>query len=302
MKRKVSIPASADGLRLAAIVEAPEKPKAVVQFVHGMCEHKERYVPFMEYLASMGYACVIHDNRGHGESVKSMDDLGYMYDGGWRALVEDVRLVNEWIREEYPGLRCFLFGHSMGSMIVRSFVKRYDDMVDGLFVCGSPSYNPASAIARWVCGLMMWCGAGHCRPALIQKLAFDGFNKPFAKDGYPSAWVCSDKDVLEAYHSDPYCSFIFTANGFHNLFALMQDCYSKKGWGCRNAAMGVHFLSGGNDPCRISDRHFLKAVERMDRYYNTDYRLFSGMRHEVLNETDKYLVWEYVAGLIDRAL
>ena len=69
MQRKVSIPASADGLRLAAIVEAPEKPKAVVQFVHGMCEHKERYVPFMEYLASMGYACVIHDNRGHGKTL-----------------------------------------------------------------------------------------------------------------------------------------------------------------------------------------------------------------------------------------
>lgn len=292
--QKITIPSSADELQLSVMVNAPKEPKAIFQIVHGMCEHKERYIPFMEYLVSQGFVCVIHDHRGHGESVKAKEDLGYMYDGGWKALVEDVRVVNEWIKGQYPGLKCVLFGHSMGSMVVRSFVKRYDDRVDELFVCGSPSYNPASVIAKWLCGLMVKCGLGHSRPRLIQKLSFDGFNRRFAKEGFSSAWVCSDKNVLEAYHNDPYCTFIFTANGFYNLFALMQDCYSDKGWGVKNKNMPVHFISGTDDPCLISRGEFEKAVGKMSKFYAVDSCLFDGMRHEVLNEVNKKEVWNNI--------
>lgn len=291
---KITILSSADELQLSALVAVPAVPKAIMQIVHGMCEHKERYIPFMEYLCSMGFVCVLHDHRGHGESVKAKEDLGFMYDGGWSAMVEDVKVVNEWVRARYPGLKCVLFGHSMGSMVVRSFVKRYDDLVDELFVCGSPSYNPASVIAKWLCGLMVKCGLGHSRPRLIQKLSFDGFNRRFAKEGFSSAWVCSDKNVLEAYHNDPYCTFIFTANGFYNLFALMQDCYSDKGWGVKNKNMPVHFISGADDPCLISRGEFEKAVGKMKKHYAVDARLFEGMRHEVLNEVNKKDVWNNI--------
>lgn len=291
---KITILSSADELQLSALVAVPAVPKAVMQIVHGMCEHKERYIPFMEYLCSLGFVCVIHDHRGHGESVKAKEDLGFMYDGGWSAMVEDVKVVNEWVRARYPELKCVLFGHSMGSMVVRSFVKRYDDLVDELFVCGSPSYNPASIIAKWLCGLMMMCGAGHRRPWLIQKLAFDGFNKPFAKEGYASAWVCSDKGILEEYHHDPLCTFIFTANGFYNLFSLMQDCYGEKGWGMKNPKLPVHFISGAEDPCRISDKAFGEAVEKMKKHYTVDAHLFENMRHEILNETNKGEVWNNI--------
>lgn len=294
MKDKV---VAQDGLRLSVIVKSAEKPKAIVQIVHGMCEHKERYEVFMDYLVEQGYVCVIHDLRGHGESVKCCDDLGYMYDGGWEALIDDVKKINEWIKAQYPDLKCVLFGHSMGSLIVRSYAKRYDDTIDVLFVCGSPSYNPACVIAKWMCKLMMLCGAGHSRQGLIHHLAFDGFNKPFRNEGYKSAWVCSDKDVLEQYHHDSLCQFVFTANGFYNLFSLMQDCYSETGWSMRNLKLPVHFLSGKEDPCKISDKAFYKAVEKMGRRYTTDSHLFEAMRHEVLNETDKHLVWNYITNV-----
>lgn len=76
--------ASADNLDLAvAYIEPKGNPRGIVQLVHGMCEHKERYYPFMEFLSENGYVCVIHDHRGHGGSVKCADDLGYMYEGGW---------------------------------------------------------------------------------------------------------------------------------------------------------------------------------------------------------------------------
>ena len=84
-----------DGLPLSLCMALPddEQPVALVQLAHGMAEHKERYLPFMEYLAQHGYASVINDHRGHGASVRSEKDLGYFYEGGADALVKDLRQI-----------------------------------------------------------------------------------------------------------------------------------------------------------------------------------------------------------------
>ena len=103
------VPGSTDKVDLSTLVIAPESPKAVLQLVHGMAEHKERYVPFMNYLAENGYACVICDLRGHGASVTSKEDLGWMGKGGMNALVNDVHCVTDWAKAKYPGLPFFLF-------------------------------------------------------------------------------------------------------------------------------------------------------------------------------------------------
>ena len=96
MIQNFSLPASSDSLRLAGIEVAPDSggPKGIVQLLHGMCDHKERYLPFMRFLASQGFVCVIHDHRGHGASVRDGSDLGFMYRGGWRAMVDDAHEVN----------------------------------------------------------------------------------------------------------------------------------------------------------------------------------------------------------------
>ena len=80
----------------------------------------------MEYLAEAGYVAAIHDCRGHGKSVKASADLGYMYGGGADALVEDAHQLTMELKKEWPEIPFVLFGHSMGSMVVRTYVKRYD--------------------------------------------------------------------------------------------------------------------------------------------------------------------------------
>ena len=75
---RITLNSAFDGLPLSVMLVRPEgEPRCLVQLAHGMCEHKERYQPFMEFLASRGCLCVIHDHRGHGASVRSAEDLGY---------------------------------------------------------------------------------------------------------------------------------------------------------------------------------------------------------------------------------
>ena len=292
--------ASADDLYLAISYMVPEgNPKGLVQLVHGMCGHKERFYPFMEYLASNGYACVIHDHRGHGASVKCPEDLGYMYDGGWMAMVEDIDVVRQWARKHFGG-ETTLLGHSMGSLAIRSYAKRHDSEIDRLIVCGTPKDNRAAGFGKVLFRCVESLGGGHWHMGLIQNLSSSYFNRHFRHEGYDNAWAWSDKNSLEAYKNDPLCQFSFTANGFANFLAMMQDCFDTEGWNCTNPELSVHFLSGGDDPCMGSPRDFNHAVNLMKSagYKRVSYHIFPKMRHEILNETDKLTVWSHILGLL----
>ena len=183
-----TVPGAADGVQLSTLVIAPESPKAVLQLVHGMAEHKERYIPFMNYLSEMGYACVICDLRGHGETVTDPKDLGWMGKGGMKALVDDVHCVTDWAKAQYPGLPFFLFGHSMGSMIVRSYLKRYDRDIDGLIVCGSPSQNPAAGLGDFLAGCISLFRGPRYRSQFLANLCTGNNDKKFKDDGIKNAW------------------------------------------------------------------------------------------------------------------
>ena len=57
-----------DQLTLGVTLYIPENPQGIIQFVHGMAEHRQRYQQTMAYFADRGYVVIIHDHRGHGDS------------------------------------------------------------------------------------------------------------------------------------------------------------------------------------------------------------------------------------------
>lgn len=296
-----TVRSSFDELDLSVLICRPEgTPKAVIQLAHGMAEHKERYIPFMEFLCSNGYACIMHDHRGHGASVKKAEDLGYMYSGGSESIIEDIRTVNRHAASIFPGSAIYLFGHSMGSLAVRCFTKRYDDLIDGLIVCGSPSRNPAAGAGKALTKIISAIKGDRHRPAIVQKMAFDSFNRNFTSEGQ-NAWLSTDKTVAEAYNASPLCGYTFTADGFIGLFDLMQDTYSSKGWRIAKPDLPIHFIAGSEDPCIASRKDFDAAVRHMkDMGYKTvTSHLYDGLRHEILNETEKQKVWDDILLLTD---
>ena len=61
-----------DQIELGVSLRVPSGgPRGILQLVHGMAEHRERYHDFMDYCAERGFVVVIHDHRGHGASVVS---------------------------------------------------------------------------------------------------------------------------------------------------------------------------------------------------------------------------------------
>lgn len=300
MKRNFILDSAYDGVPLSVMIVSPDKrPYAVLQLSHGMCGCKERYVPFMEYMADHGIACVACDHRGHGASIKSDDDLGYMYKGGYIALVEDMKLVSDWAVHEFPETPLILLGHSMGSMAARIYAKKYDSVLSGMILCGSPGYEPMARLAVLLTGFLCLFNDGRFRPAFMQRMVSSKYNRAYAAEG-ELAWVCSDPAVCKEMRDNPRTNFIFTANGLHNLLKMMLDTYSVRGWLMGNPKLPIAFLSGGDDSCMNGEKSLHDAALVMYDlgYHQVTSAIFTNMRHEILNEVEKEIVWADILDFI----
>ena len=285
-----------DGLDISVLAVMPERePVAVLQLAHGMRGRKERFIPFMQFMTAHGIVCVINDHRGHGESVRDISDRGYMYSGGHVALVEDMKMVTDWAHDRFPGLPVYLLGHSMGSLAARVYMKEHDEQVAGIFLCGSPSRIPMTSALLAVLNFLCIFRNGHIRMGMLQRLASRLYNRRFSAEDR-NAWTCSDPAVRSNYAADPSCSFDFTANAMYALIAMMRAAYSDSGWKVENPDIPIYFISGDDDPCMRSEGAFHASVQHLADlgYRNVTSALYAGMRHEVLNETGKDVVWNDV--------
>lgn len=289
-----SLASKQDGLPLSVMQVAPEgEIRSLVQLAHGMSEHKERYLPFMQYLAERGCLCVLHDHRGHGASVRRREDLGYFYSDGDIALVEDMHQITLWMKQKYPGKKLFLFGHSMGSLAVRAYCEEYDHEIDSLAVCGSPGYNFAAPFAQALVRLLILLKGDRHRSRIMQAATIGMFARKFPDADHPSAWISAHLENVIAYEQDPLCSFIFTLNGNLALLNLMRRAYSLKDV---RKDLPVRFYSGAEDACMMGKKGFDHAMKCMRRAGCRDVQghLFPGMRHEILNEAEKQAVFECI--------
>ncbi len=138
-----------DELVISAVLAVPSGDiNGIVQIVHGMNEHKERYYPFMDYLAEQGFITVIHDNRGHGKSIVEPDDLGYMFRKGGEGFVSDIAQLNARIRAAYPNVPVFMAASGLGAAGARCFLKEHDGDINGLVLLGTICHCPFSPAAR----------------------------------------------------------------------------------------------------------------------------------------------------------
>lgn len=299
--REFFVESAYDGLQISVLEVVPvEKPKAVLFLAHGLCGCKERFLPFMEYLAMNGVACVANDHRGHGSSIRNEEDRGYTYQGGAKAVVMDMEIVADYICSHYQGLPVTLLGHSMGSLAARAFLKNNESRLDKVVVCGSPSPNPMAPIGRAIVNMMSKTDDGKRRPEVLQKFTSTSYNRKFKHEGY-QAWTCSDANVRKQFANDPRCNFTITVDLAKTLMELFKEAYSRKGWCVNNPELPIIFMSGEDDPCMISIKRFEKATRQIGdgRYSNVQTATYPQMRHEILNEIDKQRVWKRILDFIN---
>lgn len=301
IKKDIIINSNSDKLPISVTLFIPEgEIKGIFQISHGMAEHKERYFDFMEFLANQGYVTIINDHRGHGKSVKEKEDLGFFYDDSSEYIVNDLHQITLYIKELYPNKEVILFGHSMGSMVVRKYIKKYDKDIDKLIVCGSPSKNSLVNVAIGLTKIMKIFKGDKYRSKFIQKLTFGSYNKKTKNAKSKNSWICSNNETVKKYNNDELCGFIFTLNGFENLFKLMKEIYQKNGWKLNNKDMPIFFIAGSDDPVIMNEKKWRESQEFLKKigYSNVKGKLYLNLRHEILNEKNKQEIYEDIINFI----
>ncbi len=306
-KREFTLQSKYDNLALSCAEYTAEgvtqtNAKGVVQIVHGMCEYKERYEGFIDYLTQNGYIVFAHDHRGHGGSVTANENLGYFGDKKGEAIVDDAALVTDEIRRLYPGLSVTLFGHSMGSLVVRAYIQKYEEKIDKLIVCGSPSKNSLAGVGLMLNGVISVFRGKKYRSRLMANASTGGGDDKFPGEG-KNAWLTRDKTVVEKYNADEKCNFVFSCNGFSNLLHLVKNAYKKKKYPAKHSDLPIFFMAGADDPVIGSEKKWLEAQQflRDVGYKNVTGKLYPKMRHEILNELGKEEVYADALAFIEKS-
>lgn len=100
------------------------KAKAILVLVHGLGGHSSFYQNLIYHLLPKQYAVYGLDLRGHG---RSPGHRGYI--NTWAEYRDDLGAFLQMIQQQKPESPMFLFGHSMGGMIVLEYVLRYPQQI-----------------------------------------------------------------------------------------------------------------------------------------------------------------------------
>ncbi|MDE6671676.1 MAG: alpha/beta hydrolase [Ruminococcus sp.] len=281
-----------ENLKIHIAVNIPENPVATVQIIHGMSEHKERYYDFMKFLGEKGFITLTADNIGHGKSVHPPHDLGYIHDiSPDGLLIRTAGYINKMLAVKYPSVPHFMIGHSMGSLIARCCMQ-YNN-TDGVILIGTPCYSRLAPFADLLTSELEKKLSPDYRSDIISEWSEKFLNRNF--EDMSHSWICTNPEVVMAFNNDPLCNFTYTLSGYQALTGLMKRAYSPET--TTNPDLPVRFISGKDDPCMLSEEKFFEAIKSLENagYRNITHKLFIGMRHEILNETDKIQVWNDIA-------
>jgi alpha-beta hydrolase superfamily lysophospholipase len=233
-------------------------PNAAVVLVHGVGEHSGRYANVVDRLVGDGNAVYAYDQRGHGRSPGAR-----VYIGSWDEYRTDLGTFIDLVKAEVDGAPVFVYGHSMGTLVVLEYLTQGSDGLAGMIISGV-AIEPA--------------GVGKPYQVVMARVLSRVTPKLSMDLGISAESLTRDPQALEAYLADPLVTSRATVRwGAESLGALDRV---KQGMGSIDLPLlAVH---GGADPLNRPEG----AQELIDAVPNADKTLhvYPDVRHEPHND------------------
>lgn len=211
--------------------------KAIIQIHHAMGEHLGRYQRFAEYLAHDGFVVVVSDFPGHGASLYNYEQGYFGIGDATKNLVEDMQRLRNIMAARYPDLPYFIIGNELGSIVLRKYVARYGDYLQGcvfMATCGKPKH--ANLGKMFLKGEVLLKGNMH-RSKTVKRSIIKS-----------ESYITSDLNELEQYHQDPFTDFIYTNKAYNDILKLIKEVNSDVSIKKIPSYLSVLIISGLKDP------------------------------------------------------
>lgn len=251
------------------------RPRGVVCLVHGIGEHSGRYEHMAAALTRSNYAMLAFDQRGHGRSAGPRG-----HTPSYEALMQDIDSLLEQAKRRYPGLPCFLYGHSLGGNEVLNYALRRKPELAGVIASG-PWLRLAFVPPAWKVTLGRFLNRIY--PRFTQRT------------GLETAALSRDPGVVQAYIHDPLVHDRITAR-------LYVDAFDAGEWALAHAAefpLPLLLMHGGAD--RLNDSQASREFARAGGAHIT-FHLWEDDFHEIHNELDQMEVFDLVIIWMDARL
>jgi alpha-beta hydrolase superfamily lysophospholipase len=272
-----------DGSKIFTYRWLPSEPvRGVLQVSHGMGEHALRYREPLQPLIDAGIAIYANDHRGHGRTARDKKDLGDFGASGFAGVVDDMARLSRIARQENPGKKLILLGHSMGSFAAQIYVVDHSALIDGFILSGSAAFdklqNPRGGLST--------IGEG------------------MGKTRTPFDWLSRDEKEVDAYIADPLCGFTVNDTSRASMFAAGAAAIDPNALARIRKDLPFYIFAGDKDPINADLSRLWPLVERYKKAGITDITtdFYPGGRHEMLNETNRDEVVTNLKNWIERII
>ena len=265
------------------------KPKGIVQLIHGFGEHSRRYFHMIVKFMEAGYIVAADDHVGHGKTALENNTWGDWGTMGCHTMMEDEYTLTLLVKEKYPNLPYFLFGHSMGSFIARDYAAKYGDQLDGMTICGTTGvFRGADEAAARLEQIVAEGRGEEADPALLGSL-LGWMCERCGEVSLGNEWICDDPFVQTDHAQDPFDAFTKpTTNRSLLYFTQMMQCITGTEWAQKVPwKLPIYNIGGDQDPV---GEYGQGIYEVSNWLYQTGHsvktKVYSGYRHEIHNYKD----------------
>ena len=280
----------------------PEKPKAIIQIVHGMAEYIDRYDDLASYFVGRGFIVCAEDHLGHGGSVESPNDYGHIPMDGKLIILNDVDKLRRIVSECFPGIPYVMYGHSMGSFMVRSYTARAGEGLAAAVMTGTGNVPAAlSKLGRTMARTFGRVRGQRFRSKMIDGMGAGAYNDKIINPRTKLDWLSTDPETVDAYIADPKCGFMFTVGGYATLLELTAEVVTMDCAARVPRDLPCLFASGDQDPVGDNGAGVRAAAALLVQagVEVVDCILYPGMRHEIHNEIGREQVYKDIADWIE---
>ena len=272
--------------RLFCYETSKEDVLGSILILHGMAEHHERYLEFIHLLTKEGFDVYTYDHRGHGTD-KKLTDLGFFAKRhGDLLVVGDAINICHYIKANSRSKKLAVFGHSMGSIILRCLIQQYDEMNCALVCSTAMPPVAASNIGILLANLLRMFRGPKAKSKYLDKVIFGGKQYTALCTRTTSDWLTRNNTMVGKYIDDPYCGFVCTTSFYRDLTKLAKRAAVKRNINKTRKNLPIHFFAGSKDPVGGYAKQVIKLHKMFQGlgFTNTSLTIYEDARHELLNE------------------
>ncbi len=257
--------------------------KILCIIIHGSSEHKNRYDQIKRFLEEKNIDVYVEDLATHGANLNQEKIHNFTYKEMEKSAL---KIIDDAV-SKYPNHKHIIFGHSMGSFIVKDIVYSNKRNFDGLILSGTN--NPKKA-DMFLSHFVLKFGSKNKVSKFNNFLTFGLLNVKSRLKGNGNGWLSTNPKNQRNYINDEKCGNAFTNNSLVAMFKFIENAQNKEILrNFKNKNIPQLVLYGKKDPVTNFGWDIKRMIKNQKKCNIKNQKIISypNSKHEILFDVEQ---------------